>query len=528
MKNFFGKHKKLIIFIIIVLLVLGAVFFVRKKTKEAQEKLAEMMNTQETALVEKRSLVDSLPATGSIVAIDSKDVSANITNVKVLEFSLEVGDYVNEGDVICVLDAENLEDSVKALQATLNVSEGQSDISISSSERALNEAEVNKAIDSDRAMQDRDLAWEDYQRALTDVETAKEKYDDAQHELEIKNGELEAAIERGDENNGAKPVAYWEGQVSSAEAVRDSAKSAYEQSIRTSDSYYRTYNQRERAYEDSLRNGDSNILNRNDSVYTSQLSDTAVGVNERQQIKNYEKQINECVVYAPISGVVTATGVEEGKIYTGATIATIEDDSIYEITAEIDEYDITKVRLGQQVIFKTNGTGDEEFEGVVKEIAPKATRTMSAAGISSVGNNVTYKVKIAINSPMDEFKMDMTAKLSIIIESRDNVLTVPYDALQVDEDGEYFIEAVNDSAVEITYDTDSENKDNTSDDRSGQQAEKPETRRIFVEKGLESDYYVEVRGKDVKEGMTVVVPSNGNAMNDFMQLLEEQGAMGGF
>ena len=109
------------------------------------------------------------------------------------------------------------------------------------------------------------------------------------------------------------------------------------------------------------------------------------------------------------------------------------------------------------------------------------------------------------------------------------MLTVPYDALQVDEDGAYYVESVEEEKLEeITYDTADAEKDNTRNDQTGQQNQQPETRKIYVEKGLESDYYGQVLSDEVNEGMSVVGPSSHNAMDDFVQLLQEQGAMGGF
>lgn len=68
---------------------------------------------------------------------------------------------------------------------------------------------------------------------------------------------------------------------------------------------------------------------------------------------------------APISGVITAVNAKAGDTYNGGALFTIEDVSAYEVSAEIDEYDIGKIREGQTVVIKTNGTGDEELKGTV-------------------------------------------------------------------------------------------------------------------------------------------------------------------
>ncbi len=207
-------------------------------------------------------------------------------------------------------------------------------------------------------------------------------------------------------------------------------------------------------------------------------------------------------------------------------IAAVENVDTFEVTTEIDEYDINKIQVGQEAVIRTNATGDLELSGTVTAIAPKASGGSSildtGSGSSdmfsfdlssmmggsysngSTGGNVTYTVTIVVNTPCDQLKIGMTAKLSIILQQGENVLSVPFDALQQADDGSYYIE-------EIT----SVNEDGTS-----------ETKQIPVTTGLESDYYVEIIGDDVKEGMEVLIPEaeGGNSLED---LISSGGAMEG-
>ena len=43
------------------------------------------------------------------------------------------------------------------------------------------------------------------------------------------------------------------------------------------------------------------------------------------------------------------------------------------VRLSVDEYDISKIEIGQAVQIRTNGTGDLELEGKVVSIAPHAT-----------------------------------------------------------------------------------------------------------------------------------------------------------
>ena len=54
------------------------------------------------------------------------------------------------------------------------------------------------------------------------------------------------------------------------------------------------------------------------------------------------------------------------------------------------------------------------------------------------------------------------------------------------------------------------------------------TKRIPVEKGIESAYYIEVISDELEEGMEVLVPNTDSSLNDMMVMMGQRGPMGGF
>ena len=234
--------------------------------------------------------------------------------------------------------------------------------------------------------------------------------------------------------------------------------------------------------------------------------------------------MENCTVTSPISGVITALNIETGDSYSGAAIATIEDISAYKITTEIDEYDIVDVEAGQKVVIKTNGTGDLELEGTVETVAPRAT--------AATGNNsdVTYAVTITVDTPCDDLKLDMTAKLSIILESKENVLTVPYNAVQEDDDGNYYVEVVSGNNIEKMPQMNAGmpgRGGNRGESNGNNAASTLQTTRIYITKGIESDYYIEVISDEITEGMQVVVPQTEETQS-IQNMMMNRGPMGGF
>lgn len=525
------KHKKLCIFLVIAL-VLGILIarFV-SSVQKAAETMVSMMNQQETAVTERRSLVESISATGSVTSAGGKTVTAEVTGVKSLSVPVQVGDMVQEGDLLCLLDTADLEESLADSELSLSVTQKRTQLDLESARRGLTEAGISVQIDLSRmeeqvadalkayedARESMNRAGSDYGRAnnnSTELRRALEDYQ-AQlaqaHEQLNRQQDFDASVSDSDASDRAaleaeagrleQLIAEYQMKYSTAQETERGLKSAYDQTVSAVNNAYDAYERQLQSQEDAIRNGGSTLQSRQDSVTSSQLSASTSGISEQQQIDRYLEQIAACNVTAPLSGIVTAVNLEAGDSYNGGAIVTIEDISSYEVTVEIDEYDISKIKVGQKVVIKTNGTGDLELEGKVISIAPRAT----------AGSGVTYTVKTSIDTPCEDLRMDMTAKLSIIISSRENVLTVPYAAVQTAEDGSYYIEVVEDSGR----------------DGSAPAMNAPQTRRIPVDKGIESDYYVEISGEGIEEGLEVIVPKD-DSLDDLNRLLLEMGPMGGF
>ncbi|MBR6960648.1 MAG: HlyD family efflux transporter periplasmic adaptor subunit, partial [Clostridiales bacterium] len=86
----------------------------------------------------------------------------------------------------------------------------------------------------------------------------------------------------------------------------------------------------------------------------------------------------------------------------------------------IDELDILSVSEGQKATVKLDAIEGKEFEGTIKSIGKTAS---SNAG--------TAKFIAEIEIPMDpQMRMGMTASVSIVILTAENILTLPINAMQ--------------------------------------------------------------------------------------------------
>ena len=87
------------------------------------------------------------------------------------------------------------------------------------------------------------------------------------------------------------------------------------------------------------------------------------------------------VIAAPVSGAVSAVYVASGaQVYRGALLCEIADLSTLELSVEVDELDIDRVKIGDVLSFTLDAYAGQTFSGAVTEIRP----------IGSARQNATY------------------------------------------------------------------------------------------------------------------------------------------
>ena len=87
------------------------------------------------------------------------------------------------------------------------------------------------------------------------------------------------------------------------------------------------------------------------------------------------------VIAAPVSGAVSAVYVTSGtQVYCGALLCEIADLSTLELSVEVDELDIDRVKIGDVLSFTLDAYAGQTFSGAVTEIRP----------IGSARQNATY------------------------------------------------------------------------------------------------------------------------------------------
>lgn len=165
------------------------------------------------------------------------------------------------------------------------------------------------------------------------------------------------------------------------------------------------------------------------SVATAQVNQAAAGVEAASE------QLKNTVITSPISGIVSVRNVDEGEIVSSATAAltVIDTDTM---TAEISVPDklAAQVKKGQTVPVKINALNDKTFNGVVDYVSPDADSKSQA-----------YTIKITLQTT-DDLKSGMFARAILPESKKDNILTVPNQAVKV-ENGVSYVYTVAEGAV---------------------------------------------------------------------------------
>ena len=180
-KNWFRRHTKLCVAVVILAVVAAVVGSQLRKSKAAAGALADYQYVRTTTL-KTTSLNDSVTVNGTVKSGDevSVTVADSAKTYKVATVNVEVGDTVQEGDVIATLDTTDLEKQIENAEQSYNDTLQQAQTSYDRAVDEYNTAVVqheNNLIDLQAKIDDADKNLSDAQDAL---ETAKSSRDSAQ------------------------------------------------------------------------------------------------------------------------------------------------------------------------------------------------------------------------------------------------------------------------------------------------------------------------------------------------------------
>lgn len=141
----------------------------------------------------------------------------------------------------------------------------------------------------------------------------------------------------------------------------------------------------------------------------------------RLSLQEQMESVDDTVVYAPISGVISEIKVTAGeRVSENSTVAVVSDLKALEVMIPVDELDINSIQLEMEAMVTVNAVPDKSFQALVTDIAHEG---VVSEGVAS------YDVTLTLED-IEGLKPGMSATGEIIIARKEQVLWLPVEAIQ--------------------------------------------------------------------------------------------------
>lgn len=511
--HFIKTHKKRCIAVVAAAAVLVAVIVPRKSRSAS----ADLAYTQEK--LGRRDIVNVYDGSGTINAADSYTVKSLVTGT-VLTADFELGDTIQKGDVLYVIDSSDVEGDLESAQ--LSVSQAQrsyDDAADARNVRTKIGGEVSSfAVAAGDAVQAgqtvatvRDtsvmLLAVDFPAAEAQsfaVGQAAQVMPDTT--FEVLNGTIRS-VSGADPSGDASLMTCTvtiavpnAGSLTTAQAAvaqvngvssLNSAHFAYQREETVVAAASGTVSELCVREGSTVRQNDV-LLRITGKDLDKQAQNAADNLRSAElRMSSAERNISHYTIDAPISGTIVDKKVKAGdKLSANDTamqnLCTIYDMSYLEMKLNVDELKIRSLEVGQEVEITADAVPGETYKGVISSIL--------VAGTTANGST-SYPVTVRIDD-MGELLPGMNATAKITTASVKNVLALPNAAL------------VRGSYVLVTRDSPSAANAETSMTAPDGYV------YIKVTTGISDDDYIEVKS-GLQEGDTIAYDNSSVSATDF-------------
>ena len=462
-------------------LVATGVLVIRNRNASSAE--AEALS--QVFAVQRGSLVASITPTGEVSARNREVLRFDVVEAELIELLVKAGQQIKAGDIIASIDTADLEHDLDQAEANLLSAEDNLENAMQPYS-ALDEKQAQVAVK--QAQVSLEQAREELEEVLNpDSEAAEEAVADAAQDLQEAQEAL-VALQNDPSIDSQLETLQWKAnqaevdhggflqQTVITEEGLDKQLLAYNKMMDTRD-----------ALETSQTRAALNLLNAENKVILAQqaleevekeLAKLRAGADELElaqaqnkvaqaeynlakaqddlatvqagpqqddielaqakydaavaNLAEAQEALDNAIMVAPFNGTIISTGADVGDLVdSGTTIATIADLNDLEITASVDETEISKLQVGQKATITFDAFSGLRFQGEVLEIPLEGT---------VVQNIVTYGVRVSLEGVEDvDISPGMTANLTIVVGQTEDALLVPVLAIQQSDDGNVLI-----------------------------------------------------------------------------------------
>jgi RND family efflux transporter MFP subunit len=438
------SHKRNIWYIvgaILLVLIVAGGYWYYQSAQQKSTSAAAAQSALKTARVTQGSIVISASGTGTVVAAATANLafsnsgSSSSANATLTKINVTVGDQVTAGEVLAQED--NTTQGQALAQAKLNLAQLTSPSAIATAQGAVATDQVNvtnalQALEFDISPevyhweQEVTVAQQNLTNAQLDAQAspsteATQKVQDAQKALDYANQELAGAqswyekvyvpeyFTITNRRTGTRTInAPADTTIASAQAALDLAEAKLVE--------------------------DQDLVT---ALTTGVIPDNATGTNlvalkqAQTAVQTAQTNNDNTQIISPINGTVTAVDNTVGDTVGTATVITVADLSKRLLTVYIDESDLSKLALGEEVDATFDAIPNQTFKGKITEIVPALT---------TVDNVPAVQAQATLDdSASSSLYVGLNATVNVINAQANNVLLVPVQALKLLEPGKYAV-----------------------------------------------------------------------------------------
>lgn len=451
--NFFKRHYKGLI-VVVLLAVVVFVVVPRLLKSKADEMMQGMYQTSQPLV---QDLQVTLTGTGTITPNDQYAITPLVQG-EIIDAPFEEGDVVKKGQLLYQFSTESVEDSIKS--ANLGVRQAQQSYSDAVESKKKSTDDLTLTSDQEGYVKKLYVSAGD---KIAAGMTIADIYDNTTMVLEVPFNAADvkkswvggrATVYVGDESErlrgkvvsisptdavldgnmvvtyvtievknpgGIAAGAIGTARIDGVDCNSEGAFSVKSEGTLTAggSGTIAKLNIREGGY---LRKGAAYIILKDGSVGDGVGSSKLSLESAKNQLESAKKSLDDYSVTAPISGTVITKNAKEGDNINAAynsSLAVIYDMSKVKFKMQVDELDVLKISVGQEVSVKADALEGVELTGHITNISLEANTT---------GGVTEYPVTVELDE-VGDLLPGMNVSATIVLKEEKDALCIPVDAL---------------------------------------------------------------------------------------------------
>jgi HlyD family secretion protein len=480
MSSFLRSRRVFLICMIAIvgLLAAGGGWYYYYQYLPAQSRPAE--ETIQTARVRRGNLVISATGTGTLIPAQEVDLGFNSGSV-LTEVLVEVGDWVESGDLLARVDPTASERALIQAEADLTVAQDnlekaenpysnldviQANLAVDQAAAALAEARENVATGTepsvcfDKSVIDLEYEYSWYLDYYNEMAQLYEAEEISREELDTASDNLQWAEERLDEalqcSPGPEDVAVCENDYIWYQDRYAEMGERYKAGEMTQEQLFALWDRLQAAKQrlDQARQAASEVTKAQDQVAEAEYSlqkaqetlaeiwsgpdSTEIEVAQAKVIsaqaalEDAQAALEGTTMVAPFAGVVTAVEAQAGETVGTAPIITLANLDHPLIETYLDETDLDKVAVGYEVEVLFEALLDQTLIGHVVRVVPEL---LTVQGVPTVLVYASLEEEFDSSSLL----IGSNASVDVIAARAENALLVPVEALRELSPGSYAV-----------------------------------------------------------------------------------------